>query len=528
MVDTNNYYNEITFLIQAGTKIIEIVSFEYQRVFKMFADVSKKNKWPIFTWDPSVGIQKLREDGSLMNYQQDAGDCLGALNFLTTNSDDCILLMEGFENVFNPNHPMSNLFIRKLVQFSRKTDNKAIVLFTQHPVVPSEIKSEVAVVELPLSDENVIREIVEGLVRRVNQSFFQRIDITDEVVNSALGLTYSEIEHAFKKAMVKNRRVDNTIIPDIISEKENIVKASGYLSFEKASVSFDSVGGLKNLKEWCIVRGKGFTKAAKDYGLSSPKGLLLLGVPGCGKSLTAKAIANQWNFPLVRLDMGSLYDKYIGESEKNIRNALAVAEAVSPCILWVDEIEKGVKGSRSDSDSGIASRIFGTFLTWLQDKTKPVFIVATANDVTSIPPEMLRKGRFDEIFFVDLPTQVERESILRIHLNNFKLHIQCSTADIENLARITEGFTGAEIEESIRSAMFKGFADDKKLIQASDIAAEIKNVYPLSQTMSGTINNLRVWAQSRCKLASSHTPVRLLKKEDETVGEISFSEFKRK
>lgn len=528
MESYKHYDEEIAFLLKAGTRIIEIVSFEYQRVFSILAKMSSETSWPIFAWDPANGVKKLNENGSLVSYQLDAEDPLAALNFLETFNGECILLMEGYENYLNPNHNLSNIFIRKLVQFSRKNTDKAILLFTQVLHVPSEIKSETSVVELPLSDENVIRQIVEDLIGKTSRGFLRNIDITDELISSALGLTFSEIEHAFKKAMVKNSRVDNSIIPDILSEKENIVKASGYLSFEKVSVSFNSIGGLNNLKQWCQIRGKGFSKAAKEYGLDNPKGLLLLGVPGCGKSLTAKAIANEWKFPLLRLDMGSIYNKWVGDSEKNIRNALAVAEAVSPCVLWIDEIEKGMRGSRSEGDSGVASRIFGTFLTWMQDKTKPVFIVATANDVTSIPQEMLRKGRFDEMFFVDLPSQAERASIFEIHLNHFANHINFTREDIDSLTKISEGFTGAEIEECIKSAMFKGFANDMGLISVDDVAEEIKSVYPLSQTMSGTINSLRVWAKSRCKSASANEPVKLEKTTDEIVPEISFSEFKKR
>ena len=259
---------------------------------------------------------------------------------------------------------------------------------------------------------------------------------------------------------------------------------------------------MDNLKEWLIKRGRGFDRGAEDFGLTSPKGILLLGVPGTGKSLTAKAIGNLWKFPLLRLDMGKIFGGFVGESESNIRQALHIAQAIAPSILWIDEIEKGLSGASSSgrTDGGTSARVLGTFLTWMQEKTQPVFVVATANDISQLPPELLRKGRVDEIFFVDLPTEKEREEILKIHLK--KKRRKPEKFALSQIAQACQGFSGAEIEEVIKEALFQAY-DESVEITDTHILQAIEKTYPLSKTMGNTIKNLRQWAKSRAVLASS-------------------------
>jgi SpoVK/Ycf46/Vps4 family AAA+-type ATPase len=261
------------------------------------------------------------------------------------------------------------------------------------------------------------------------------------------------------------------------------------------------VGGLSNLKDWLVKRGRGFDKGAKDFGLTYPRGILLLGIPGTGKSLTAKAIGNEWHFPLLRLDMGKIFGGIVGESEKNIREALNIAEAIAPSILWIDEIEKGMSGisSSGNTDGGTTARVLGTFLTWMQEKTKPVFVVATANDISQLPPELLRKGRVDEIFFVDLPTEKEREEIIKIHLT--KKNRKPEKFKIQELAKQSKGFSGAELEEVVKEALFQAY-DEEKEITDGHISAAIDKTFPLSRTMHETIEKMRKWAESRAVLAS--------------------------
>ena len=265
------------------------------------------------------------------------------------------------------------------------------------------------------------------------------------------------------------------------------------------------VGGLANLKDWLTKRGRGFDKGAKDFGLTYPRGILLLGIPGTGKSLTAKAVGNLWHFPLLRLDMGKIFGGIVGESERNIREALNIAEAIAPSILWIDEIEKGMSGisSSGSSDGGTTARVLGTFLTWLQEKTKPVFVVATANDISQLPPELLRKGRVDEIFFVDLPTEKEREEIIKIHLN--KKNRKAKDFDTKKLAIASKGFSGAELEEVVKEALFQAY-DKEREVTNEDVLEAIDKTFPLSRTMHETIDKMRKWAKSRAVSASIDEP----------------------
>ncbi|MDR9405555.1 MAG: AAA family ATPase, partial [Halothece sp. Uz-M2-17] len=289
----------------------------------------------------------------------------------------------------------------------------------------------------------------------------------------------------------------------VLSEKKQLIRRNGILEFLEEDETLDNIGGLEELKRWLRLRSDAFTKKARDYGLPQPKGMLILGVPGCGKSLTAKTTSRLWGLPLLRLDMGRIYDgSTVGRSEANLRNALKTAESISPAILFIDELDKAFSGSAgsSDSDGGTSSRIFGSFLTWMQEKESPVFVMATANRVERLPGEFLRKGRFDEIFFVDLPNTEERGDIFRIHLQKRRSDI--SRFDVEQLAKLSEGFSGAEIEQALIAAMYDAFAQDREFTQL-DIIAALKSTLPLSRTMTEQVNALREWAHQRARPASS-------------------------
>lgn len=290
-------------------------------------------------------------------------------------------------------------------------------------------------------------------------------------------------------------------------EKEQIIRKSGILDYFPKNENLKDVGGMKVLKDWLFKRQKAYEKKARDFGLQEPKGLLLLGVPGCGKSLTAKTIASFWNMPLLRLDIGKVFQGLVGSSEDNIRKAIATAEAVAPCVLWIDEIEKGLSGVQSSgaTDGGVTSRIFSTILTWMQEKTSPVFVVATANNINLLPPELLRKGRFDEIFFVDLPNEEERRKIFEIHL--IKKNQNTQTFPLEMLSKKTDGFNGAEIEECIKEAMFAAYVDNPEnpKLEAKYLMDAINKTVPLSTTMKEQISALRQWASTRAKNASVET-----------------------
>jgi SpoVK/Ycf46/Vps4 family AAA+-type ATPase len=321
------------------------------------------------------------------------------------------------------------------------------------------------------------------------------------MIKSAQGLTLDEIESAFARSFVENRRL---VVDTILEEKKQIVRKSGLLEFYPAENSFADVGGHDLMKEWLDKRKKSFTEKAKDFGIPVPKGVLMLGVQGCGKSLVAKAIAASWNLPLLKLDVGRIFGSLVGQSEENIRKAIRVAESVAPCCLWADELEKGFAGvsGGGSGDSGTSQRVFATFLTWMQEKKKPVFLIATANDVSKLPPELLRKGRFDEIFFIDLPEQKEREEIFAIHLKKRKR--EPSAFDLTALGHATKSFSGAEIEQVVVASLYVAFDLDRELTQ-DDLMAEAKAQVPLSVMMSEEIDELRTWAQMRTRPSARRT-----------------------
>ena len=362
----------------------------------------------------------------------------------------------------------------------------------------------ITVLNIPLPDRFDIERTLIQVERqcKINLS----VEMRNRIVDAALGMTTMEADLAFCLAAVKDDLGENAPYT-VSSEKEQIIRKSGILDYFPKNENLKDVGGMEVLKNWLFKRQKAYEKKARDFGLQEPKGLLLLGVPGCGKSLTAKTIASFWNMPLLRLDIGKVFQGLVGSSEDNIRKAIATAEAVAPCVLWIDEIEKGLSGVQSSgaTDGGVTSRIFSTILTWMQEKTSPVFVVATANNINLLPPELLRKGRFDEIFFVDLPNEEERRKIFEIHLRKKKQNVQ--TFPLEMLSKKTNGFNGAEIEECIKEAMFAAYVDNPEnpKLEAKYLMDAINKTVPLSTTMKEQISALRQWASTRAKNASVET-----------------------
>ena len=362
----------------------------------------------------------------------------------------------------------------------------------------------ITVLQIPLPKRNELGEVLDIVAKQSKVEL--KTNLRNRLIDAALGMTSMEADLAYCLASVKDGFDDKSPFT-VSSEKEQIIRKSGILDYFPKNESLKDVGGMENLKEWLKKRQLAYDKEARDWGLKEPKGLLLLGVPGCGKSLIAKSIASSWNMPLLRLDVGKVFQGIVGSSEDNIRKAIATAEAVAPCVLWIDEIEKGLSGVQSSgaTDGGVTSRIFSTILTWMQEKTAPVFVVATANNINQIPPELLRKGRFDEIFFVDLPSQKEKENIFSIHLQKNRQNVSSFALDI--LAQKAEGFNGAEIEECVKEAMFTAYVESQESniapkLQMIHILDAIKNTVPLSKTMEKQITDLRKFAVSRAKNAS--------------------------
>ncbi len=371
--------------------------------------------------------------------------------------------------------------------------------------VPPELEKDVAVLEMPLPDRDYLGRILDYVSESAGVPV--PAEMRERLVAALSGMTASEAENAAALALVRRKDWDEEAVRILHDEKAQLLRRTGILEYYPARETLDDVGGLDLLKAWLRKRARAFTDEARAFGLEPPRGVLLLGVQGCGKSLTAKATARTWGMPLLRLDMGRVFGSLVGESEANLRTALRVAEAMAPCVLWVDEIEKGTAGVSASGmlDSGVTARVVGSLLTWLQerDPARPVFVAATANRIDATPPELLRKGRFDEIFFVDLPDEQERVEILRIHLR--KRGRDPSRFDLEEVARASEGFSGAELEQAVADGLYAAF-DEGRDLETPDLLEAVRSTVPLSRTRSEEIRRLREWATQHARPASSRKP----------------------
>jgi SpoVK/Ycf46/Vps4 family AAA+-type ATPase len=489
-------------LIQAKVPIIQIISYETMRIYAMLVFTAKELGRDLYIWNRLDGIKKWEPlKGVFVESLSAAKTHEDVLSYFL-NGKNIILLLEDFHPDLedNKNKPGVIRALRKIALGDGEDKKKTLVLSQPFRKLPQELEKEVHVFELPYPDAGDIRAVYRKVCREYRINTAGEPD--QELINAALGLTIMEAEKAFSLAYIETGSLTKNEVPSVIKEKENLIKKSGYLEYYHPKEKMEEIGGLDRLKSWLVKRGRGFENKAAEYGLNYPRGILLLGIPGTGKSLTAKAIANLWHFPLLRLDMGKIFSKWQGESELNIREALNIACAIAPSILWIDEIEKGTAGiaSSGETDNGTTARIMGTFLTWMQENTKPVFVVATANNVSKLPPELLRKGRVDEIFFTDLPVETEREKIIAIHLEKKKR--DPAKFDIKELAKMSRGFSGAELEEAVKEALYQAYDDNGREVTGADIAEAVKKTYPLSSTMRESIVQMRRWAKNRAVPAS--------------------------
>ncbi|MDR2652207.1 MAG: AAA family ATPase [Prevotellaceae bacterium] len=502
-------FSNIKEMIKANFPLLYLTTSEYSRVTQKIRTIAYGLDCDFHTWDCVDGLQthKRNQNNKLEKIEDhpangETQDYLGFLEYirkgLIRQNDEKqeIFLVEDFHKYFDQEQVIVSL--RKL-SVELKSCNKHLIFLSPFKKLPEEIEKYLTVVNMPLPDRKDLQtrlKVIAGIETAINP------DLEKYIIDSALGLTDTEADLAFRLAKEKVGLDKKEAIQIIANEKEQIIKKSGILDYFQVNMDLEkSVGGLDNLKLWLKQRSKSFERKAKDFGLKEPKGILLLGVPGCGKSLTAKCVATEWKQPLLRLDIGKVFQAEVGSSENNIRQAIATAEAVAPCVLWIDEIEKGLSVGGGEKDGGTNSRVFSTILTWMQEKTKPVFVVATANNISNLPPELLRKGRFDEIFFVDLPTKEERANIFKIHLGKYN---QTSILNFEILANKSKFFNGAEIEESVKEAMFLSYVEnpDNQQISLKHLEKAIEQIVPLSQTMKRKIDGLREWASTRARLAS--------------------------
>lgn len=395
--------------------------------------------------------------------------------------------------------------IKDLIQVS-KASSQTVVFVCNVWKLPEELLDDVSRLEFSLPDKELILERLDYLISDDSlKSKAPSAEERDKIAESALGMTTWEAENAMALSLVESSKVD---YKTIAKEKARAVAKSGILEFYEPNVTMSDIGGLDNLKAWLVERRNAFSKEAKEYGLPDPKGILLVGVPGCGKSLTAKAVASDWNLPLIRFDLGRLFQGLVGASEENVRRAIATAEAVAPVVLWIDEIEKGMAGAggSGSTDSGVTARVFGTLLSWMQDRQRPVFVVATANQVSNLPPELMRAGRWDEMFSIDLPSQKERIEVFKIHLK--KRHRDPANFNLGYLSTESAQYSPAEIEQVIVKGMFKAFSSGRE-VATEDLMTALAATVPLSVTRREDIDALRMWARTRAVPASSAEPPRI-------------------
>ena len=486
---------ELETLIRARYPIVYIVSWEERRVEDSLRAIARERGKKLHTWTITQGF-------SSANSQRENAtrDPLAALDYVLRSPDQAIFLLKDFHSFITDFNVTRRL--RDLTP-ALKNSFKNLMILSPILKLPAELEKEITVLDYALPSYEDLGKLLDDIIRSVHDTPGVDVNLTpthrEQVLKAAQGLTAMEAENVFAKSLVEKRAFDVDVV---LSEKEQIIRKSGILEYYPTSEAFSDVGGLDLLKDWMDKRTTSFTDRARAFGLPEPKGVLLIGVQGCGKSLSAKAVGSLWRLPLLRLDIGKVFAGLVGASEENMRKAIRVAESVAPCILWLDELEKGLSGMQSSgsTDGGTTARVFSTFLTWLQEKTVPVFVVSTANQVEALPPELLRKGRFDEIFFIDLPARAERADIFGIHLRKRKR--DPSLFDLDALAGATPGFSGAEIEQVVVEALYDAF-DQGRDITTDDVLRAIRATVPLSMTMREKIAHLREWAQTRARQASS-------------------------
>jgi AAA+ superfamily predicted ATPase len=479
--------------------LVSIFTAEEERAVQSIRSLCERTQRSAVSWDLADGFQWVTAGlGSLPN----ARDPLTALEQIekTDSNTNTVFVLKDFHDAWE--NPQVRRKLRSLSQRLKFT-KKTILVTSPLTKIPVELSDELVILDFPLPDANELNEIL----KRFIQTKGMRVNLTplgqEKMVQAALGLTTAQANRVLSKAIVSDGVLDDKAIDLVTEEKKEIIRESEALEFFPATEIPEDVGGLDVLKGWLRLREQAFSQEARAYGLPVPKGIALLGIPGTGKSLSAKMIAGLWRQPLIRLDVGSLFGSLVGESEERARRALRLVETIAPCILWIDEMEKAL--SHGGLDSGTSTRVFASILTWMQEKKSPVFVVATANDISSLPPELLRKGRFDEIFFLDLPTDEERAQIFSVHLR--KRGRFPEDYDTLRLSHASAGYVGSEIEQAIIDAMYIGFNDHQREFTTEDILTAIRRQVPLSVSQKENIEALRAWLhEGRAQSASFNEP----------------------
>ncbi|WP_230578434.1 AAA family ATPase [Selenomonas ruminantium] len=523
MEQRNSIEKHLADLCRARFPMIYLPTWEEERalktIFRIGTDTAFiKTARDIFVWRITTGIERIEVETDITaggKPEKDTSDPMKALDFIQKYNKPAMLILLDFHVYFDSRKPEAKV-IRKV----RDTVNmlkggmvpKNVILLSPRLILPNELQKDITIVDFDLPDYRDIKQSLKRIINDNRGNTKIRFDLdensSEELARAAQGLTLQEAENAFARAIVERGCLDKDSRDIIVEEKRQIIKKTGVLEYIQSDLNLDDVGGLGNLKKWLLKRNNSWQARAAKYSLPAPKGVLITGVPGCGKSLTAKAISAMWKLPLLRMDVGKIFSGIVGSSEENMRNAIKTAEAAAPSILWIDEIEKGFSGVSGSGDSGTSTRVFGTFLTWMQEKKEPVFVVATANNIHALPSEMMRKGRFDEIFFVDLPTAAERKAIFKVHLmrrlkdKDVRGSFDWDETALNHLADETEGFVGAEIENAVTSGLFEAFCENRA-IRMEDFDKAITNTVPLVVTQAEQISAIRAWANVRAVAATA-------------------------
>jgi len=491
------FNEELTVLLKARYPVIFINTIEEDRVeYVIRKHIKTSLNRSIYSWDFVDGYtNNPNNEGFAKRNPLQALELVERL----TSETPAIFLLKDF------NRFLSDISIsRKLKNISRilKLQPKTIIIIGSDFNIPKELQDLITILQFQLPLDVEINQELKRLVNSLN------IDINpqlfENLTQACQGLSLERIRRVLSKIIATHKTIDENSISVLLSEKKQIISQTEVLEYWSVNERITNIGGVANLKDWLKKRKKSFSTQASNYGLPTPRGLLLVGIQGTGKSLTAKAISSEWQLPLLKLDVGRLFGGIVGESEARLRQMIDIAENLSPCILWIDEIDKSFSNTDSKGDSGTSNRILGTFISWLSEKTKPVFVVATANNVDLLPLEIIRKGRFDEIFFLDLPQKEEREQIFKIHLQEFRPK-SWNLFDYEKLAQLSESFSGAEIRQSIIEAMYHAFYEEREFT-TNDICLALNELIPLAELESQQTLKLKNWAASgRIRLASSKT-----------------------
>lgn len=491
---SNSFRDEFELLVRSRYPLIYIPTREEERVENSITLSAKtQGNRAVYIWDFVDGYQGNPTDAGFG--RRNPLQALELIEKLPSNAP-AILILRDFHR-FLDDISVS----RKLRNLARllKSQPKNIVMISPQVNIPEELSEVLTILEFPLPNRSEITTEVQNLLQGMGASVETKL--LDEIVSSCQGLSLERIRRVLGKAIATHNQIEEDDVELILAEKRQIIRQTQILDFYPTHENITDIGGLDNLKDWLLRRGDAFSEKARQYGLPHPRGLLLVGIQGTGKSLTAKAIAHHWHLPLLRLDVGRLFGGIVGESESRTRQMIQLAEALAPCVLWIDEIDKAFAGFDGKGDSGTSSRVFGTFITWLAEKTSPVFVVATANNIQSLPPEMLRKGRFDEIFFVGLPNQEERRAIFEVHLSRLRPH-SLKNYNVDRLAYETPDFSGAEIEQTLIEAMHIGFSQNRDFT-TEDVLESASQIVPLAKTAQEQIKLLQDWASAgKARLAS--------------------------